>query len=94
MGFDDHEGKLVDEISEMNSPKNADYFTWAYLDNIATVTKLESVKVENGVISFSYEIKGQIYGGYQTETRPGLGIAVDFSKYKMITAKLTNPSSL
>ena len=90
MGFDESEDSFSEEIAEMNRPKSADYFTWAYPDNTATGTPPESVKVENGKISFTYELEGNIYGGCQTETRPGLGTGLDFTNYKMIKATLTN----
>ena len=90
MGFDEDDNAYDDIISEMNRPKSADYFTWAYPDNTATGTPIQSIKVENGVVSFSYKIEGNIYGGCQTETRPGLGLGLDFSKYNVIKATLTN----
>lgn len=90
MGFDEEETLYEDEIVEMNRPKSADYFTWAYPDSSCLGTDGDSVKVENGVVSFDYKIEGQIYGGCQTETKPGTGAGLDFSKYKMIKAKLTN----
>ena len=74
----------------MNRPKSNDYFTWVYPDNTAIGTPPESVKVENVKISFIYEIEGNIYGGCQNETRPGLGTGLDFSLNKMIKATLTN----
>ena len=93
IGFDEPKGSFIDEISEMNSPKSADYFTWSYPDNTAIATPPESVKIENGVISFLYKIQGNIYGGCQTETMPGLSLGFDFSNYKMIKATLTNKGS-
>ena len=90
MGFDEDASQFVDELAEMNRPKSADYFTWAYPDNSAMGTPPESVKLENGVISMEYDIEGQLYGGCQTETRPGTGKGLDFSNYRMIKATLTN----
>lgn len=90
IGFDEDEETYDDEISEMNRPKSADFFTWAYPDNTATGTPIQSIKLENGVVSFTYKIEGNIYGGCQTETRPGLGLGLDFTKYKVIKATLSN----
>ena len=90
MGFDEVSTEFEDDIAEMNRPKSADYFTWAYPDTSATGTPEESIKLQNGVISFDYEISGNIYGGCQTETRPGTGLGLDFSKYKIIKATLKN----
>ena len=90
MGFDEDKTDFEDDIAEMNRPKSADYFTWAYPESSALGTDGDSVKVENGVVSFEYKIEGDIYGGCQTETQPGTGKGMDFSKYKMIKATLTN----
>ena len=57
MGFDEDASQFVDELAEMNRPKSADYFTWAYPDNSAMGTPPESVKLENGVISMEYILK-------------------------------------
>ena len=40
--------------------------------------------------SLEYKIEGDIHGGCQTETSPGKCKGIDFSKYKMIKATLTN----
>ena len=81
----------MEELTEMNRPKSADYFTWAYPDTSALGTPEESIKLENGVISMEYNIENsQMYGGCQTETRPGTGLGLDFSNYKVIKATLTN----
>ena len=90
MGFDEDSTEFEDDIAEMNRPKSADYFTWAYPDTSALGTPEESIKIENGVISFEYDISGDIYGGCQTETIPGTGLGLDFSKYTVIKATLKN----
>jgi len=91
MGFDEDANDFVEELTEMNRPKSADYFTWAYPDTSALGTPESSIKLENGVISMEYDIENsQMYGGCQTETRPGTGLGLDFSNYKVIKATLTN----
>ena len=90
MGFDEDKTDFMDDIVEMNRPKSADYFTWDYPDTSATGTPEDSIKIENGVVSFEYDISGDIYGGCQTETRPGTGLGLDFTNYKIIKATLTN----
>ena len=77
----------INNIKEILTIKN---FTWTYPDNTATGTPKDSVKIENGKISFFYEIENGKYGGCQTETKPGLGIGIDLSEYNMIKAILTN----
>ncbi|MCI1268817.1 MAG: CIA30 family protein [Ruminococcus sp.] len=90
MGFDLASGLYENEISEMNRPKSASYFTWSYPDTSFTATTSTSVS-SDGVMTIKYDgITDEKGAGIQTETRPGLGLGLDFTKYKAIKATLTN----
>lgn len=90
MGYDLAEGAYEDEISELNRPKSANYFTWDYPEASFEGT-VSSGLSEDGVLTIEYDgITNEIGAGIQTETRPGLGVGLDMTKYEIITATLTN----
>ena len=55
MGFDEIEASFSEEIAEMNRQK-----CWLFHLGLSWQSPPESVKVENGKISFIYKLEGNI----------------------------------
>ena len=92
MGYDLDEDVYFAEIAELNRPKSADAFTWSYPETSWEQTVNAELK-DGGVLSVDFaNITDEAAAGIQTETRPSLGVGLDFSLYKTITATITNNS--
>lgn len=94
MGYDLPATAYKAEIAELNRPKSANYFTWAYQET-SWEDKTTSMACDadgNLTIKFA-NATSDTAAGAQTETKPGLGIGMDFSDYSTITCKITNKST-
>ena len=93
MGYDLPANAYANEIAEINRPKSADAFTWAYPESDWTA-KTTGTSVENGVITVNFSgITTTGAAGVQTETKPGLGTGLDCSDYSTLTCTITNNSA-
>ena len=81
-------------IAELNRPKTASYFSWAFPE-VSWVDQTTSATCdENGVLTVQFKnATSKNAAGIQTETKPGLGKGLDCTPYGSITCKITNNSA-
>lgn len=77
-------------IAEMNRPKTASYYTWNFVDSAFTGNVSSGLNGETIFVNYSSSISDTVAAGVATETKPGLGIGDDWSKYSSISCTLTN----
>lgn len=79
------------EIAELNRPKTASYFTWAYPEASFVDQTTSTSCSEDGILTVNYKgVTSDNAAGIQTETKPGLGKGLDCSYYKTLTCTITN----
>lgn len=80
-------------IAELNRPKSASFFNWAYPE-VSWIDQTTSAKCDkDGVITIDYKgVTADKASGIQTETKPGFGKGIDFTPYKTLTCSITNNS--
>ena len=94
MGFDLSEDAYFEEIAEINRPKSASAFTWEYPEASFTDCTTNAELTADDTLSIDFAgITDENAAGIQTETRPSLGVGLDFSLYSTITATITNNST-
>ena len=81
------------QLAEINRPKSASFFTWAYPESDWTAHTTSS-SCENGKITVAFSgITTNYAAGVQTETKPGLGTGMDLTDYTTLHCKIKNNSS-
>ncbi len=90
--YDYVEDAFAGAIAELNRPKSASFFTWAYAENSWTNTTSYSCD-EDSVITVNFaDVTADDAAGPQTETRPGTGTGLDCSGYSKLVSTITNNS--
>ncbi|MGN0175817.1 MAG: cellulase family glycosylhydrolase, partial [Methanobrevibacter sp.] len=88
------EATYKNTIAELNRPKTAAYFTWAYPEASWKDQTTSTSCSKDGVLSIDFKnVTSENAAGIQTETKPGLGKGIDCSAYKTLTCKITNKNS-
>lgn len=93
LGYDLAEDEYEMEIAELNRPKTADFFSWRYPEASWVDSTVKAELTSEGTLSVDFaDMTDSAASGIQTETRPGLGVGLDFSLYNSITCTITNNS--
>lgn len=81
-------------IAELNRPKTASYFSWAYPEASWKDQTSSATCSDDGVLSVAFKnVTSDNAAGIQTETKPGLGKGIDCSSYKTLKCKITNKNT-
>lgn len=77
-------------IADMNRPKTASYYPWNFAESSFTGNVSSGLNGETVYVNYASTISDTIAAGVGTETKPGLGVGDDWTKYASVTATLTN----
>lgn len=77
-------------IAEMNRPQTASYYPWNLVESSFTANVSAGLKGEAIFVNYASTLSDTVAAGVSTETKPGLGVGDDFSKYASISSTLTN----
>lgn len=90
VSFDLQDDAYASAIAEMNRPKTASYYPWNFTDSAFTGTLSSGLNGETVYVNYASTLSDSISAGVATETKPGLGVGDDWSKYGSISCTLTN----
>ncbi|GIO86201.1 hypothetical protein J25TS5_31330 [Paenibacillus faecis] len=77
-------------IAEMNRPKTASYYPWNFADSAFAGSISSGLNGETVFVNYASTLSDTVAAGVATETKPGLGIGDDWSRYASISSTLTN----
>ncbi|WP_310551479.1 cellulase family glycosylhydrolase [Paenibacillus glufosinatiresistens] len=77
-------------IAEMNRPKSASFYPWNLAESSFTGNVSTGLTGETLYVNYSNALSDTVAAGISTETKPGLGVGDDWSKYGSLSATLTN----
>ncbi|TYP76762.1 RICIN domain-containing protein [Paenibacillus methanolicus] len=90
VNFDLPSDAYATTIADMNRPKTASYYTWNFKESSFTGNVASGLTGETIFVDYASALSDTVSAGVGTETKPGLGIGDDWSKYGSLTATLTN----
>jgi|GEM_PF-165509 len=77
-------------MAEMNRPKTASFYPWTFVESSFTANVSNGLSGETVFVNYASTLNDTKAAGVGTETKPGLGVGDDWSKYASITSTLTN----
>lgn len=77
-------------IAEMNRPKTASYYPWNFPEPSFAGTVSSGLDGETVFVDYASTLSDSVAAGVGTETKPGLGVGDDWTKYSGISCTLTN----
>lgn len=90
LSFDLEQTAYAATIAEMNRPKTASFYPWNLIEPSYTGNVSSGLEGENLFVKYNSTISDTVSAGVATETKPGLGIGDDWSKYESVSCNLTN----
>ncbi|WP_425331861.1 cellulase family glycosylhydrolase [Paenibacillus sonchi] len=90
ISFDLEPAAYASTIAEMNRPKTASFYPWDLVESSYTGNESSGLDGETLFVKYKSTISDTIAAGVATETKPGLGIGDDWSKYASVSSTLTN----
>ncbi|MNZ62205.1 hypothetical protein D3C78_803210 [compost metagenome] len=77
-------------IADMNRPKTASYYPWDFTESSFTANVASGLDGETIFVKYNSSLSDTVAAGAATETKPGLGVGDDWSKYSSVSCTLTN----
>ncbi|MEK5238906.1 fibronectin type III domain-containing protein [Paenibacillus sp. FSL L8-0470] len=90
ISFDLEQTAYAATIAEMNRPKTASFYPWNLIEPSYTGNVSSGLEGETLFVKYNSTISDTVSAGVATETKPGLGIGDDWSKYASVSCNLTN----
>ncbi|MFX3631428.1 MAG: fibronectin type III domain-containing protein [Candidatus Pristimantibacillus sp.] len=90
ISFDLLPTEYASTIAEMNRPQTASYYPWTLIESSFTANVSNGLQGETIFVNYAGTLSDTVAAGVSTETKPGLGIGDDWSKYSSVSATLTN----
>ncbi|WP_162165053.1 cellulase family glycosylhydrolase, partial [Paenibacillus graminis] len=90
VSFDLEPTAYASTIAEMNRPKTASFYPWNLVESSYTGNESSGLDGETLFVKYKSTISDTIAAGVATETKPGLGIGDDWTKYASVSSTLTN----
>ncbi|WP_425281129.1 cellulase family glycosylhydrolase [Paenibacillus jilunlii] len=90
ISFDLEPTAYASTIAEMNRPKTASFYPWNLVESSYTGNESSGLDGETLFVKYKSTISDTIAAGVATETKPGLGIGDDWTKYASVSSTLTN----
>ncbi|MBY9078826.1 fibronectin type III domain-containing protein [Paenibacillus sp. HN-1] len=90
ISFDLAADAYASTIAEMNRPKTASYYPWTFVESSFTANVSSGLNGETVFVNYASTLSDTKAAGVGTETKAGLGIGDDWSKYASISSTLTN----
>ncbi len=88
--FDLETGAYATTIAEMNRPKTASYYPWSFKESSFNGNVSSGLTDETIFVKYASTLSTEVAAGVATETKPGLGVGDDWSKYASLSCTLTN----
>ncbi|MNU96443.1 Mannan endo-1,4-beta-mannosidase precursor [compost metagenome] len=93
ISFDLAADAYTSTIAEMNRPKSASYYPWDFVEPSFTGNTSKGLDGDTIFVNYASTLSDTVSAGVGTETKPGLGIGDDWSKYASVSSTLTNTGS-
>ncbi|MNM56609.1 Mannan endo-1,4-beta-mannosidase precursor [compost metagenome] len=90
ISFDLAADAYASTIAEMNRPKTASYYPWTFVESSFTANVSSGLNGETIFVNYASTLSDTKAAGVGTETKAGLGIGDDWSKYASLSSTLTN----